>query len=1060
VNIDIKKRDIAAYALLPGVLPRMRQLFGSGFSWIAYMVALVFQATRLLPPRHPYLNPKNQGQYNIINVLRAAGANIEFKWRNIDQIAIFGVVIGGIFLFIAQVLMLIFYYVLGVAHAQGVGNSAGIGINAGGGGGGSPGLFETINPQSDAAFMMLDYVFGIPGFFGSCALGTPTGQTIYPCENIPEFGADPVLPFHAGLHSLLEFYSWSILFVAVLIFVYYVVVVAAETAQTGVPLGARFNKAWAPIRMCLAIGLLVPIVYGLNSGQYIVLGVAKLGSGLATNGWYIYNDTVTAVKADSTPMGEQGTESLIPKPNLPDAAGFIASMQLIQTCRIAYRKAFWDNDDDPRRDIRPYAVKPGAAPIDLSDMSGEDVGHYEEILDFYDRGNVLIRFGAPDETSNEPGQIVPYCGDMIVPTTVTQPYVSGGNNGAAGAGAGGGAGYDAGEERGAGAWAVQRTSFGEILLVWRLSNNIAQALRWVEYKMGPYHRPCMISDDDMSPTRTGGSGDPILEELASQEMLAQGFSRQASGWWSSNFDMGRVDAILGTESHSVTPSECYAPPGMDVQDELAEELTLDMETNVDAAWYYLTQIEDLFALDDEVRIRGWVAAGMWYNRIAQVVGQEAEAVINMPYMKEFPIPMKKVRETKGYEDISMVGAEIYNPEIGNKESIELALGDTPFAIAQVLYENYANWMKGSVSNMDLSVIADTNVIKRVMHGIFGTKGLMEIRAEENKDVHPMSLLVGIGKDLVDSTLRNVLASTGFSIAGGLYGAFDDQIHAGFLNAMSSAFSTVAFVGLTVGFLLYYVLPFMPFLYFFFAAGTWVKSIFEAMVGVPLWALAHLRIDGEGLPGDAASNGYFLILEIFIRPILIVFGLIASFTIFGAMIRILHEIFALVVDNVLGHGDDNLNIEFGAMKFTMENKREIIDEFFFTIIYTMAVYITGLSCFKLIDLIPNSILRWGGSGTKSFGDTSDDPAEGLTQYAAMGGYMVGQRLVQGIGQAGKGVGQGLGAAMEADGQKPPDLFDMVAGGGGKPIQSGKPAGQGRGPGAGGQGQGGGGGQGMG
>ena len=108
MNIHIKKRDIAAYALLPGILPRMRELFGSGFSWIAYMIALVFQATRLLPPHHPYLNPKNQGQYNILHVLRAAAANIEFRWRNIDQIAIFGVVIGGILLFIGQILMLFF----------------------------------------------------------------------------------------------------------------------------------------------------------------------------------------------------------------------------------------------------------------------------------------------------------------------------------------------------------------------------------------------------------------------------------------------------------------------------------------------------------------------------------------------------------------------------------------------------------------------------------------------------------------------------------------------------------------------------------------------------------------------------------------------------------------------------------------------------------------------------------------------------------------------------------------------------------------------------------------
>ena len=64
-------------------------------------------------------------------------------------------------------------------------------------------------------------------------------------------------------------------------------------------------------------------------------------------------------------------------------------------------------------------------------------------------------------------------------------------------------------------------------------------------------------------------------------------------------------------------------------------------------------------------------------------------------------------------------------------------------------------------------------------------------------------------------------------------------------------------------MLFYIIPFMPFIYFFFAVGTWVKAIFEAMVGVPLWALAHIRIDGQGLPGDAAMNGYYLLLEIFV-----------------------------------------------------------------------------------------------------------------------------------------------------------------------------------------------------
>ena len=94
-------------------------------------------------------------------------------------------------------------------------------------------------------------------------------------------------PFHDALHALYEFYSIGLLVIAMFIVLYFVVVIVAETAQTGVPFGKRFNTVWAPLRLVIAIGLLVPIGYGLNSAQYIVLYAAKYGSNFATNGWLI-----------------------------------------------------------------------------------------------------------------------------------------------------------------------------------------------------------------------------------------------------------------------------------------------------------------------------------------------------------------------------------------------------------------------------------------------------------------------------------------------------------------------------------------------------------------------------------------------------------------------------------------------------------------------------------------------------------------------------------------------------------------------------------------------------
>jgi len=219
------------------------------------------------------------------------------------------------------------------------------------------------------------------------------------------------------------------------------------------------------------------------------------------------------------------------------------------------------------------------------------------------------------------------------------------------------------------------------------------------------------------------------------------------------------------------------------------------------------------------------------------------------------------------------------------------------------------------------------------------------------------------------------------------------------------------MGLTAGFVLFYVLPFLPFVYFYFAAASWIKAIFEAMVGVPLWALAHLRIDGDGLPGDSAQNGYFLILEIFIRPILTVIGLVAAVVIFSTQVQILNLIWDLVVSNVAG---DASSVNGDILNMTSANdarfQRGIIDQFFFTIIYTIVCYMMALASFKLIDRIPDNILRWAGAGVSSFGDINQDQVESLSRYAAMGGMTMGNQAAGAVVKLGGGLGKSVGGQV--------------------------------------------------
>jgi hypothetical protein len=309
-----------------------------------------------------------------------------------------------------------------------------------------------------------------------------------------------------------------------------------------------------------------------------------------------------------------------------------------------------------------------------------------------------------------------------------------------------------------------------------------------------------------------------------------------------------------------------------------------------------------------------------------------------------------------------------------------------------------------------------NILIDVINAIFGTRGLFDMC--RSADSHPLAQLSLLGKGLIEASIRNI----GAGAALGAVSMMSIPYIGNAAGAASSLLLSIASITIAMGFLLFYVLPFLPFLYFFFAVGGWIKTIFEAMVGAPLWALAHLRIDGDGLPGDAAMKGIYMIFEIFLRPILIIFGLLAAFVIFSAMVKVLNEIFSLVVVNLAGHdptatavcGRGTGSSPLGAGEEAIDYFRGPIDELFFTVIYAIIVYMIGMSCFKLIDLVPNNILRYMGTDAKTFSDHAIDPTEGMMGKLGVGSSVIAGNIIKGAGGGAAGaVGNTLkGVAEEA------------------------------------------------
>lgn len=929
----IAAKAVAKYVLLPQVMPRIQALIYSGFSYLAMFMAQIYGSVRLLPSDHPYLNSANMGRFGVRHVIAEAARNLVFKKENLDQIVIFGMLLVGFVILVAQVFLLLIATFASTAHAVSL-----------------PAPFDTYNyadffitpnAQDDIAFVLMDRVFGLQDFFvdsgggqtcvaqGISCFGTTQtpDRTIYTNYDRTASTALPYpWPFHEALRSMLQLYSVGILIIAVFIFLYFIVAMIAETAQSGTPFGKRFNHVWAPLRMVVAMGLLIPVNQGLNSAQWILMYSAYWGSGFATNGWILFN--TEAVSGGSTLLGE--TDTLVSTPLAPPINTLSEFFTVVATCKASYERLYHElelPDGSPRDEIELNAYLVDGRDMSLVPPLLEDLT-YQEALEHFQYGDIRVVIGEhrEEEYQNFDGRVLPYCGEVRLQVTDVAETNSPGSQ-----------------------WILE---YYYILL---------QTL-WIDASSG------------------GAAG-----------------CTYAPGAW----NYGCIGYNMTNRHVSIDHDENAPLPEATILMSINENYQDYINTTIDLA--VVEQQGSPHWLEDLTTL-GWAGAAIWYNRVAELNGSLTGAAYSLPTVQKYPLLLEQIQDARTAADADVTGEERFRMYQGPDEAMALS-SPVDQQIANAMYHAQDLW-SDTYSDQEVSA----NIFIDAINAVFGTSGLFNIHANADAGIHPLAQLVAIGKSIIESSVRNLGYSAGAGLGGGLMNIFGLHLVGNVAMAASSFLLQVATIGLTIGFVLFYIIPFLPFIYFFFAVGGWIKGIFEAMVGVPLWALAHIRIDGNGLPGDAAMGGYYLILEIFLRPILIIFGFLASIVIFGAQAQILHEIWPLVVSNAVGYDEGNLAADpnaTGGLRYL----RGAVDNLFFTVIYAIIVYMLGMASFKMIDLVPNHILRWMGASVSTFGDQSGDPAQNLVRNSFMGSSMLSgpaQQVMQGGGQAVSSAGKGIGS----------------------------------------------------
>lgn len=180
-----------------------------------------------------------------------------------------------------------------------------------------------------------------------------------------------------------------------------------------------------------------------------------------------------------------------------------------------------------------------------------------------------------------------------------------------------------------------------------------------------------------------------------------------------------------------------------------------------------------------------------------------------------------------------------------------------------------------------------------------------------------------------------------------------------------------------------LLPLVPLAFWLAFVGGWILMVAEAVIAAPLWMVAHLSPEAEGLTGKG-GDGYLLVTGILLRPILGLIGLALSFSVSTVLCNLLDEAYLPLLQssagaNLIGLG--SVMIMIGA--------------------YAGLKYTILIQSFRSVNVLADSVMRWigGGEGHHGAVEASQAVAAGAEKHhsAATDGVTKGlQSLPTGIG----------------------------------------------------------------
>lgn len=190
------------------------------------------------------------------------------------------------------------------------------------------------------------------------------------------------------------------------------------------------------------------------------------------------------------------------------------------------------------------------------------------------------------------------------------------------------------------------------------------------------------------------------------------------------------------------------------------------------------------------------------------------------------------------------------------------------------------------------------------------------------------------------------------------------------------FVTLLLFGLLVNGIFYaYILPAIPFIFWFYALTGWFVRIGTSMLVAPIWGVSHLAPSGSGPVPQQSLAGYVLLAEILFQPPLMIIGLFLAYAILLGMVQFFFVIYQqVIIGSLAGHGD----LFTGALVYMGLG----------------ALLLGGMvySCMRMVTMITDTVIGFAGLQASRVG--------GYLEYDAAGSYGGVDRGAAGAEGAGK------------------------------------------------------------